>query len=156
MTNKTGTVEAITDKFGKFNVLLDDGNWYSTKMEWKPKFPINKGDVITFDSGPTGKYLQKVKITSGGGSSSGGGVPIAGSSNSPMKATGGRTFPVGALAPERTINRQNALTNAVNFCNEETSPEEVIEVARLFEAYTTGDLDAAEAEEAMKEIESRG
>lgn len=153
MTNKTGTVEAITDKFGKFNVLLDDGNWYSTKMEWKPKFPINKGDVITFDAGPTGKYLQKVKITSGGSSPS---PSNGGSSNAPVKAVGGRTFPVGALAPERTINRQNALTNAVNFCNEETPPEEVIEVARLFEAYTTGDLDAAEAEEAMKEIESRG
>lgn len=153
MTQVSGTIEAITDKFGKFNVLLDNGQWYSTKMEWKPKDHLEKGDFITFDSGPTGKYLQKVRKS--------GSAPVAGgigggSSNAPQKAVGGRTFPVGALAPERTINRQNALTNAVSYCGNESSPEEVIDVARIFEAYTTGDLDAAEAEAAMKEIEERG
>lgn len=150
MTQTTGTIEAITDKFGKFNVLLDDGKWYSTKMEWAPKFELHKGDVISFDAGPTGKYLQKVKKT---GSAPIGGGSSNGPSAAPQKAVQGRTFPVGALAPERTINRQNALTNAVAYCSDETSPEDVVATARIFEAYTTGDLDAIEAEEAMKALE---
>lgn len=148
MTMTTGNIEAITDKFGKFNVLLDDGRWYSTKMEWKPKMELNKGDSITFDAGPTGKYLQKVKKNGGGSVAPSSGSPSA----APQKPVGGRTFPIGALAPERTINRQNALTNAVNYLTG-GSPEEVIEVAKMFEAYTTGDLDAIEAQEAMKALE---
>lgn len=152
MTTRTGTVEAVTNKFGKFNVLLDDGQWYSTKMEWKPSFDVNKGDIISFDAGPTGKYLSKVKKTGSGAPTS----PAPSSSGGVQRAPSGRTFPVGALAPERTINRQNALTNAVNYCDSEASPEEIVDIARIFEAYTTGDLDAAEAEAAMAEIEGRG
>lgn len=152
MTMVTGTVTGKSDKFGKYSLVLDNGQWYGTKMEWAPKFEINVGDVITFDSGPTGKYLQKVKKT-GGGAPTGATSPPA----APQKAVQGRTFPVGALAPERTINRQNALTNAVAYVSnssmEEATPEEVIEVAKMFEAYTTGDLDAVEAKEAMAMLE---
>lgn len=64
-----------------------------------------------------------------------------------------KTFPIDPLAPERAINRQNALTNAVNYVHYAAQhdvlplapPEEVILIAREFEAYTTGDSDAAEA-----------
>lgn len=61
---------------------------------------------------------------------------------------GGRSFPVDPLAPERTINRQNALTNAVKYAeyyDPKASKEDIVEVARYFEAYTTGDIDMEEA-----------
>ena len=58
------------------------------------------------------------------------------------------TFPMDAFAPKRSINRQNALTNAVAYANEREdhmSVEDIIQVARQFEAYTTGDMDVEEA-----------
>jgi len=145
MTTTTGTIEAVTHKFEKFNVLLDDGKWYSTKLEWAPSPAPVKGDVVTFDSGATGKYFSKVRITGSGGGTAPSGSPSAGS----VKAPTGRSFPVAALAPERTINRQNALTASVNYAAEGTSPEGIIELARYFESYTTGDLDVEEAKAAM-------
>jgi hypothetical protein len=65
------------------------------------------------------------------------------------------------LAPERTINRQNALTASARLVAElvKTNPDSfddidvpamVIHYARQFEAYTTGDLDR---DEAMKMVE---
>ena len=152
MTQVTGVIEATTDKFGKFNVLMDNGKWYSTNPERAPNPRPVKGQTITFDSGSTGKYLNSVRIEGGApapaskpASSSGGGSFSANST--------ARTFPVAPLAPERTINRQNALTNAVayfaHFEDGVPTPENVIEVARKFEAYTTGDLDLEEAKREM-------
>lgn len=149
----TGIVEAMTDKYGKVNCLLDDGKWYSTKPEYAPSPMPKKGDQIEFDSGPTGKYFSKVKILGGGGTSSAPtsvGKPV----NREITSNTSRTFPVGPLAPERTINRQNALTNAVAFYGTTGDcPEDIIAIARKFEAYTTGDLDLEEAKKALKELE---
>ena len=46
-----------------------------------------------------------------------------------------------SLTRERLILRQNALTNAVNFSNPESSVEQVLEIASLFEGWTSGDTD---------------
>ena len=62
---------------------------------------------------------------------------------------------VGALIldRERAIIRQNALTNAVNFHasrayeEKELQVEDVIETAKLFEAYTSGDADKEKVEQ---------
>ena len=154
MTIVTGVVANANDNFGKCNILVN-GVWYSTKAEWAPKIRPVLGDSVEFDDGGS-KYLKNCRITSSGGgvsvaptaagASAGGYVP---------KSKGGfqeRTFPVAPLAPERTINRQNALTAAVNYHTNiatGSNREEIIETARYFEAYTTGDLDLADAQEAI-------
>ena len=150
MTQVTGVIEATTDKFGKFNVLMDNGKWYSTNPERAPNPRPVKGQTITFDSGSTGKYLNSVRIE--GGAPAPASKPASSSSGSYSANSSARTFPVAPLAPERTINRQNALTNAVAFYahfDEAVTPDNVIEVARKFEAYTTGDLDLEEAKREM-------
>lgn len=152
MATVSGAVEAVSTKFGKFGVLIG-GKWYNTKPEWLTETP-NKGDMVEFDDGGR-NYIKKLVIKSSGG----GEAPTSGGSShsSSPRSGGGRTFPVAPTAPERTINRQNALTNAVNFANlnKDTgySPEDILEVARIFEAYTTGDLDVLEAEAAMQAME---
>ena len=98
-----------------------------------------------------------------------GGTPAVGtpptSHSKPVGSTGGRTFPVGALAPERTINRQNALTNAVKTvddypitASDASSMSEyislIIKTAREFEAYTCGDLDMQEAQDSVVKTDS--
>lgn len=60
-----------------------------------------------------------------------------------------------SLSKDRLILRQNALTNAnTTLKNDSPSPEEVIKVARLYEAYTSGDLDLALAELPKEELPS--
>lgn len=60
-----------------------------------------------------------------------------------------------SLSKDRLILRQNALTNAnTTLKGDSPSPEEVIKVARLYEAYTSGDLDLALAELPKEELPS--
>jgi hypothetical protein len=143
MGQVTGTVSATNDNYGKVNIQVN-GGWYSTKKEWWKGEEPSVGDEVSFDDG--GKnYIKYFKIT---GKGSGSAAPSGGASGGAKAPVGGRTFPVAPLAPERTINRQNALTNAVKYFEgrQEASKEAVVSVARYFEAYTTGDLDAQEAE----------
>lgn len=60
------------------------------------------------------------------------------------------------LSKDRLILRQNALTAAVNFVSHvgvvgkgAPEPSEVIRVAKIFEAYTSGDADLKEVEDAL-------
>ncbi len=157
MTQVTGVIEATTDKFGKFNVLMDNGKWYSTNPERAPNPRPVKGQTITFDSGSTGKYLNSVRIEGGAPATpaakpaSGGGI-----GGKPAYRANGEQggFPVHPLAYERALDRRNALTNAVAYAagykgDHDVTPELIIEVARKFEAYTTGDLDLEEAKREM-------
>ncbi len=84
--------------------------------------------------------------------------------STPARSYGGYSkgvFPVPALDGTRSIIRQNSITNAVNLTkglvNAKTSlpamARLVIETAMMFEAYSSGDLDAAEAEAAIAELE---
>ena len=153
MTIVTGVVENANVNFGKFSILLD-GVWYGTKEEWAPKIRPSKGDTVEFDDGGN-KYLQNCRITGKGGVVSAAPAPTGASGGYVAKSKGGfqeRTFPVAPLAPERTINRQNALTAAVNMASHVAggmTQEAVVETARYFEAYTTGDLDLADAQKTI-------
>jgi|DEB0MinimDraft_6_1074348.scaffolds.fasta_scaffold01610_20 hypothetical protein len=141
MAKVSGVVEAShQSKFedDKWSMKVN-GVYYNQKKKWLDCTP-NSGDVVEFDNGGS-KYIQNLRIVGAGE------VPTASSSPKPRSVNSspaGRTFPVGKSAPERTINRQNALTAAVNYCNDNHSPEQVIDIARMFEAYTTGDLDKSE------------
>ena len=53
--------------------------------------------------------------------------------------------------------RQNSLTNAVKFLTalkSDPTVDNVIDVARQFEAYSCGDLDRIAAEKSLKEVEA--
>lgn len=148
MSQVRGEVEAISTKFGKYGVLVND-LWYSTKPEWIDPKP-QKGDVIEFDSGADGKrYLTKCKIvSSGGGSVSGGSVSTGGSAPAPV---------AGSITTNRSIVRQNAVTNANSFFDNSGvgySMEDLLDTAREIEAYTSGDLDKEEAKAAMAAMNS--
>jgi hypothetical protein len=93
-----GVVEVCLNpnQWGKLAVLVD-GNWYGTGLD-QVNFTIPaKGDMITFNGGKTGKYLNAVKIVSSGHEvaeyehGAGGSPKTAGSAPraAPAKATGG-------------------------------------------------------------------
>lgn len=68
MATVTGTIEAVSHKFGKFGINVD-GQWYNTKQEWAPNPEPSKGDTVSFDDG--GKnFIKKLKVV--GGAPSGG------------------------------------------------------------------------------------
>jgi hypothetical protein len=68
MSTVTGQIEAISTKYGKFSIMVND-NWYGTKQEWAPNPLPDRGDVVEFDDG--GKnFLKKLRIKSSGGGSS--------------------------------------------------------------------------------------
>lgn len=153
MATVTGTVEGFNTKFGKYSVLVN-GTWYGTKEEWAKVKPV-KGDVVEFDDGGA-KYTKNMKIvTAGGGSApSGGGAAKSGGGYSRG------TFPIGLEDGQRSIIRQNALTNARELVSktvgESFDPtatvELIIDIAREFEAYTAGDIERYEAEAKKEEM----
>ena len=136
MATVTGTVGwAGKNKFGKFSLKLDENpNWYNSQYEIK----ASKGDTVEFDDG--GKnYVNKLRVVGG---STGGGSGTAQASN-----TSGMT-------KDRTIIRQNSLGHATELVTSflsvdvagghsevEQAADFVIEIARKFESYSTGDLD---------------
>jgi hypothetical protein len=70
---QSGTVEAVSTKFDKLSVLVNEV-WYSTKQEFAEewKYKPEKGDLIQFDDGGK-KFLKKVNKL-GSGEASGGSV----------------------------------------------------------------------------------
>lgn len=145
-----GTVEGYNTKFGKYSILVN-GTWYGTKEEWATVKPV-KGDSVEFDDGGA-KYMKNVKVVGGGSS--------APSSSAPSKSGGGSfsrgVFPIPVDDGQRSIIRQNALTNARELIGLTIDPEKgiadpsvvvalIIEIAREFEAYTAGDIERYEAD----------
>ena len=151
----TGNVTNKHNNYDKVNICVD-GKWYSQKQEWWNGPEPEAGDNVEFDDG--GRNYIKNFRNKGSAPLPTGSAPTPASSSSPAPKPQGRTFPVGALAPERTINRQNALTNACNIIASSGLPEtqdpteQIIAMARKFEAYTTGDMDMEEAQAAMGEL----
>ena len=147
------TIEGIVESVSKKERTLRDGTvkhatsfkingeWYSGGFkEWE----VDKGDEVscTYETNAKGyKDVKGIAVIHRGAPS------IPANTGVPRP---GRSFPIDPLAPERTINRQNALTNAVNYVvalKQTTSTvDQVIHIARQFEAYTTGDIDRELAE----------
>ena len=129
-----------------YNFIID-GDKYSGGFK---KWGAGEGDevVITFDQTPQGYRnitgLSKVASAPKSDSDSGAGGT----------SYGKNTFPMAPDAPQRSINRQNALTNAVKYHEGSAVPVEIIlNTAREFEAYTTGDTDYMEA---LAAVEAEG
>lgn len=164
MPTKTGVVSNIkankgTSKAGKpytIYVAEIDGEDFSCGFT-KPTF--NTGDTITFD---WEKKFGKNEIVAGTASKSAGGAPApTGQRSTGYSGASGKVFPVPANHGDRSIIRQNAVTNAREIVKqyddgvysptlEDVQPlsleqytARVIEVAQLIEAYTSGDLGAS-------------
>jgi hypothetical protein len=153
MSTVNGYVKAkSSNKFG-YGILVND-KWYNSKDE--PS--CAKGDYVTFDDG--GKnYINGLSKTT---------APAGSSADKPSYASksGGYNrgvFPVPKMGDgARSIIRQNALTNAVATVSmvmssgitakvtEDKLVEMVFKIARQYEAYSAGDIDA----EAAKAVES--
>ena len=153
----------VTTRFGAkktYSFKGSDGQWYSNGFT-RPVYVA--GDEVEFDftSSTYGNQVTKGTIRTVGKGS----APVAGSSApaapyaaKPYNRNG--TFPIEATDGQRSILRQNALTNArelftcpsakgviVDFDN---AAKEIVKLARHFEAYTAGDLDREAALKAVK------
>lgn len=158
--NTSGVVKAMHSKqvktrFGMkdtFSFNIDD-QWYSLGFK-KPKFV--KGDTIEFEYTESTYGMQvddKTVVVKGGG------VSVPTSVGKPVSFGGGGkgVFPIPALDGQRAIVRQNALTNARElYCAGgkvvfgKDAAADIIAVARIFESYACGDLDAAEAKKMVE------
>ena len=154
MSTINGVVKAKSaNKFG-FGIMVDD-KWYNSKFE----ISCAKGDEVEFDDG--GKaYIRDLKVTKGGS-----GVAASSGGSMVNKGTTGTSyargvFPLAANDGSRSIVRQNSITNAVNLFEHlmidklelsgmEDLAYSVINIARIFEKYSAGDIDA----ELNKQIE---
>ena len=158
------TSKDVNTKFGPkpaFSIMAN-GERFSYGFK-KPTFQI--GDEVDFQF-TENTYGKNVDLTSVRLIAKGAGAPPPATSSAPapMPARGGygapKPFPIPALHGDRAIIRQNSVTNATKLYTEtqkpgtiidfEASADVIIAIARKFEAYSCGDLDAAMAE-AMKE-----
>lgn len=167
MIHKNGVVDKVA-RHGKAFTLVGESIWY-TAFAASQLNGASSGDAVEFTfqesvkAGTTWNNIKNdVRITSSGGGStmvlpSGGGTPAA----TPAAMFGAMT-----LSKDRSIARQNACNVAANIIkgisylrdfrdnwsddtqgdfNAEKIAHAILDVARIIEAYTTGDLDKAEA-----------
>ena len=164
----TYTIEDITQKevntkFGPkpaFTVMAN-GERFSYGFK-KPTFKIGDTVDFQFTENTYGKNvdLTSVRLLAKGEGAPAPTAPIVGASK-PSYGPPAKVFPIPLLHGDRAIVRQNSITNAVKVvCDTlgETAtktPEELaekaIEIARMFEAYSCGDLDMAAAEKMTTE-----
>ena len=143
MATISGVVKAkSSNRFGH-GMLIED-KWYNSK------FPIDveKGDTVEFDDGGKNYIKGLKKFGSGATSNTGSSAPVPG-------GVGGRfrgAFPIPPNDGSRSIVRQNSVTNAVNLVSAMLAAKRVKEgedlvshvfaIAREFEKYSAGDIDA--------------
>lgn len=152
-TGVVGTVSTkdVTTKWGTkktFSINVD-GQWYKTGF----KDPmVKEGDTISF-SYTEGTYGKEIDLSTLKKTAA---APAGAPAARPASGGGGYSrgvFPIPALDGQRSIIRQNALTNARELFQQgkkevimtEESANTIIAMARLFESYTAGDLDMDEA-----------
>jgi hypothetical protein len=156
------TTKEVTTKFGPkpAYTIIANGERFSYGFK-KPTFAI--GDEIDFQF-TENTYGKNVDLTSVQMIKKGTGTPVTASA-SPAKAPyspPSKVFPIPLLHGDRAIVRQNSITNATKaVCDYVGNKEDVatiqdyaeiiIEIARKFEAYSCGDLDAQAAEAMVAE-----
>lgn len=154
------TNKEVNTKFGPkpAYTIVCGGERYSYGFK-KPMFNI--GDTIDFQF-TENTYGKNVDLTSVQMVTKGTGVPTPTTATAaPSKAPyspPSKVFPIPALHGDRAIVRQNSITNATKaVCDfTDSNPatlaeyaQEIIGIARMFEAYSCGDLDALAAEAIM-------
>ena len=167
--NITGIVQEVNNNgMGKGSNVVVNGQKYGCYDPVKTGIDIVAvGDEVSFDWAQKGQYINIMGRVNKTGNT---GVPTPAPVVTAPKAAGGNkggwgnkgVFPVPALDGQRSIIRQNSVTNAVNLIVGSNEPAPLIEgldmvdlaeytikVAKVFEAYSTGDLDEAEANAAV-------
>jgi hypothetical protein len=155
------TTKEVTTKFGPkpAYTIIANGERFSYGFK-KPTFAI--GDEIDFQF-TVNTYGNNVDLTSVQMIKKGTGTPVTASA-SPAKAPyspPSKVFPIPLLHGDRAIVRQNSVTNATKAMGDfisdkdgisiEDYASEILRVARMFEAYSCGDLDAQAAEAMVAE-----
>lgn len=150
------TQKEVNTKFGPkpaFSITAN-GERYSYGFK-KPTFKI--GDTIDFQF-TENTYGKNVDLTSVRLLSKGEGAPAPSTppvvASKPSYGAPAKVFPIPPLHGDRAIVRQNSITNAVKLVSDtptdmmslEERAEKAIQIARMFEAYSCGDLDLAAAE----------
>lgn len=153
------TNKEVNTKFGPkpAYTIVCGGERYSYGFK-KPMFNI--GDTIDFQF-TDNSYGKNVDLTSVQMVAKGTGAPTLTTTAAPSKAPyspPSKVFPIPALHGDRAIVRQNSITNATKAVCDFASRDDlvltdyaqtIIEIARMFEAYSCGDLDALAAEAMM-------
>lgn len=138
MSTVTGVVGWCgKNKFGKYSIKLEGNEtWYGSQYEIK----ASKGDTVEFDDGDK-KYCNKLKVLSGGPTE----APTGGSNVTRGNFNSKGVFPIPATDGQRSIIRQNAVTNANTFLQNNGSGakkaytvDDLLDVARQIESYTSG------------------
>lgn len=158
------TTKQVTTKFGPkpAYTITAGGERFSYGFK-KPAFAI--GDEIDFQytENTYGKNvdLASVQMLKKGTGTPTPSAPVASPAKAPYSPPS-KVFPIPPLHGDRAIVRQNSITNATkavsdffgpgaaSFSDHEDYANRIIAVARMFEAYSCGDLDAAQAEEMVK------
>ena len=155
--SKSGTSTSVT--------YVIDGNRYSGGFLKAGASPAaTEGDTveIMYDDGTRFNNVKALTVVSRGSGisvspASGGGASSGGSKYRQNGTEGG--FPIHPLAYERALDRRNALNAAILYAinteeSKDIDTEMIIDIAKRFEAYTTGDLDREEAMAMMAETAS--
>lgn len=150
----TGVVEAVRkDRRG---IKVGD-DWYSAYNPSQLN-DVEKGDSVKFDYTVKGNFNNiKGAVTKTDG------VPNNNSGSGGKKSYSRGNFPIDPLDGQRSIIRQNALTNARELWaaayvdrdeNIDLVIDSIIYAARRFEAYTAGDLDRQKAQEMANALDA--
>jgi hypothetical protein len=145
------STKEVKTKFGMKETFSfkADGDWFSSGFK---KHGLSKGLVVSFDYTPD-TYGNQVDLDSITTSAASAPVHIT---SAPQRSNKG-TFPIDPLDGQRSIVRQNALTNArelyvamtmrtpVSPGNLGDDAETIMRIARIFEGYTAGDDDLENA-----------
>lgn len=169
MIKHQGFVEAVGKDGKRFK--LDDGSWYSAFASTQVPRDLAADDYVQFSYVEKGEYRNiKGNVTKATPPASSGmtaaGVSGASESEHPYLDKKGyvlKMFPVPGLHPDRSIIRQNSLGHAINVLNNrgwmaddcEKYAEAAVGVARIFEAYSTGEIDVELADEEIRKLQAR-
>jgi hypothetical protein len=147
----------ITQRYdNENNVVLEiNGQRYSDYKGKNIPAQAQKGTAVSFPYVQKGQYLNvagPVSMDAGQQAS-----PMPGATQAaPAAAATGTAWAAGAVdARQRMIIRQSCTTRAIEFCTAAGVPlklGKVVQVARYFESYADGSLDAKELEEVLEEV----
>jgi hypothetical protein len=148
------TTREVATKFGDkpvYTLHTDSGQFENGFT--KPTCKVGDEVEFTFTESKYGKQIDKGSmrvIRSGGGKE-----VISKAEKREFVPTAPKAFPIPPLHPDRSVVRQNALRHAAVLIAAKLDPQgpleiealggQVIELARMFEAYSCGDIELAVA-----------